>query len=243
MMQQFRHTEPDYTHKPKGQKMASLNELLEGAASYQKSLFNEIFFNLRRDILTGKLMRGEKLTEKKLCEEYEVSRTPIRESLRQLEEEGLVENIPNRGSFVTGLSPENIRDIFLIKKNAEIPAVRWAVERITGEELDQIEEVFNFMVFYTRKNDVAKMIDINGTFHTIIYKATHNRILERQLSAYQTYIRYALPASYFTPGYMDILLEEHRAIYSAFLTGDPEAGEQAARTHLEQAYIRHYGHN
>ncbi len=221
--------------------MPSINELLEGSVSSRQPLFSDLFSKLQRDILTGRLTPGQKLTEQKISDEYEVSRTPVRECLRQLEADGLVENIPNRGAFVVGLTRENVRDIFLIKKSAEVQAVRWAVERITDPELEQLEEAFNYMAFYTKKGDVAKMININQAFHAIIYRATHNQILERQLATYQTYIRYALPASYFIPGYMDTLLEEHRAIYSAFLTKDPSAGEQATRTHLERAYVRHYG--
>ena len=93
---------------------------------------------LQRDILTGKYRPGQKLTEQNLCKEYGVSRTPIREALRQLETDGLVENILNRGSFVIGLSRQDFEDMFELRKAYEIQAVRWAIERITEEEMDRL---------------------------------------------------------------------------------------------------------
>ncbi|MBQ1401485.1 MAG: GntR family transcriptional regulator, partial [Firmicutes bacterium] len=94
-------------------------------------LSNNLYSMLQRDILMGKLKEGEKLTEQRLCDEYSVSRTPVREALRQLEINGLVENIPNRGSFVVGMSERDIRDIFDLRMVNEVQAVRWAIQRIT----------------------------------------------------------------------------------------------------------------
>lgn len=116
-------------------------------AGTNQPLSSNLFSRLQTDILTGKIRSGEKLTEQKICEQYSVSRTPVREALRQLETDGLVESIPNRGAYVIGLSQQDIEDMYQLRKIYEIQAVRWAVERITDEELDQLEETFEFMEF------------------------------------------------------------------------------------------------
>ena len=119
---------------------------------------------LERDILTGTLKPGQKLTEQEICSQYEVSRTPVREALRQLEADGLVENILNRGAFVVGLSKQDFEDLFEMRRAYEMQAVKWAIERITDEEMDKLEETFEFMEFYTMRKDVEKMLVINSGF-------------------------------------------------------------------------------
>ena len=151
---------------------------------------NSLLSKLQKDILTGKLKAGQKLTEQELCREYEVSRTPVREALRQLETDGLVENILNRGAFVIGMSEQDYEDMFEMRKIYEIQAVKWAIERITEEEMDRLEETFEFMEFYTLRKDIDKMLTINTGFHQVIYEASHNRMLRKLLSSYQSFLKY-----------------------------------------------------
>ena len=104
-------------------------------------LSNNLYARLQADILTNKIAAGEKLTEQRLCKEYDVSRTPVREALRQLETHGLVENIPNRGAFAVGFSEQDFKDMFDLRKSCEIQAVKWAIERIIDEELHAHYEI------------------------------------------------------------------------------------------------------
>lgn len=194
---------------------------------------SSLFSQLQRDILTGKLKPGQKLTEQAICKEYKISRTPVREALRQLETEGLVENILNRGAFVVGLSQQDFEDMFQLRKIYEIQAVKWAIERITDEEMDALEETFEFMEFYTLRNDVDKMLTINAGFHQIIYEASHNRMLRQLLSSYQTYFKYRPQEDIDTDNYLTEVLEEHRLIFKAFTEKDPEAGAEAMERHID----------
>lgn len=193
---------------------------------------SNLYSQLQRDILTGKLKNGQKLTEQVICEEYNVSRTPVREALRQLESEGLVENILNRGSFVVGLSKQDFEDMFELRKIYEIQAVKWAIERITEEEMDALDETFEFMEFYTLRNDIDKMLTINEGFHQIIYEASHNRMLQQLLSSYQTYLKYLRKDEEYTDDYLATVLEEHRQIFKAFIEKDVEAGAEAMERHI-----------
>lgn len=191
-----------------------------------------LYLQLQKDILTGKLKNGQKLTEQVICEEYNVSRTPVREALRQLESDGLVENILNRGCFVVGLSLQDFEDLFELRKIYEIQAVKWAIERITEEEMDALDETFEFMEFYTLRNDIDKMLTINEGFHQIIYEASHNRMLQQFCSSYQTYMKYLRKDEEYPDDYLATVLEEHRQIFKAFIEKDVEAGAEAMERHI-----------
>ncbi len=196
---------------------------------------------LQRDILTGKYRPGQKLTEQNLCREYGVSRTPIREALRQLETDGLVENILNRGCFVIGLSKSDYEDMFELRKAYEIQAVKWGIERITDEEMDKLEETFEFMEFYTMRGDLDKMLVINAGFHQVIYEAAHNRMLQKTLTSYQTFLKYKNEDAEYGPNYLTTVLEEHRAIFKAFIDRNIRAGAEAMERHINRAKERRCG--
>lgn len=201
-------------------------------------LYNSLIGKLQKDILTGKLKPGEKLTEQNLCKTYGVSRTPVREALRQLETDGLVETILNRGAFVIGMSEQDYEDMFELRKAYEIQAVKWAIERITEEEMDRLEETFEFMEFYTLRNDIEKMLTINSGFHQVIYEASHNRMLRKLLSSYQNYLKYKGMNSIYDDNYLSTVLEEHRAIFKAFKDKDVKAGALAMEIHINRAKER-----
>ena len=196
---------------------------------------------LQEDILTGQMRPGQKIIEKQLCDRYGVSRTPLREALRQLEADGLVEYILNRGYFVIGLSDQDFEDMFDMRRYCEIQAVQWAIERITEEEMERLEETFEFMEFYTMKNDIKKMTNINKGFHQIISTACHNRMLEHMISSYQEYTRYVGEERKKSDDYLQILLEEHRKIFKAFTEKDEDAGAQAMKEHIENSKKRQCG--
>jgi GntR family transcriptional regulator, rspAB operon transcriptional repressor len=204
------------------------------------ALSTDLFTSLRKDILQGKLHQGEKLTEQQICDEYNVSRTPVREAFRQLELEGFIETIPNRGAFVVGFSKQDILDMYELRKSYEVLAVKWAIERISKEEYEKLEEAFEFMEFYTQKNDYEKMLNINMNFHELIYKASHNRMLYHILSSYQLYIKQSKTTGRkeASSGYLEEILEEHRAIFEAFKNKTIDAGIVAVSRHLDNAKRR-----
>ena len=201
-------------------------------------LCEDLFTQLQKDILGGKMKAGAKLTEQKICDQYKVSRTPVREALRQLEAEGLIETIPNRGAFVVGFSEQDISDMHRLRKIYEIQAVKWAIERITDEEMEALEETFDFMEFYTQKKDVGKMLEINVGFHQLIYTASHNKMLRHLLSSYQVYLKLTSKSESYGETYLSDVLEEHRAIFQAFKDEDPEAGARAMEYHMNRSIER-----
>ena len=212
-------------------------ELENNNAPLSESLLGK----LQRDILTGEFKPGKKLTEQELCSRYMVSRTPVREALKQLETDGLVENILNRGAFVVGMSDQDYEDMFELRKIYEIQAVKWAIERISEEEMEKLEETFEFMEFYTLRNDIDKMLTINTGFHQVIYEASHNRQLKKLLSSYQNFVKYKNAESVYDDDYLQSVLEEHRAIVKAFVDKDVKAGAQALERHMNKTKERRCG--
>ncbi|MDR3242560.1 MAG: GntR family transcriptional regulator [Clostridiales Family XIII bacterium] len=210
----------------------------EQSAAAGLPLSGSLFLKLREDILKEDLKRGEKLTEQRICDEYRVSRTPVREALKQLETEGLIEVIPNRGAHVVGFSKQDMEDLFVLRKLYELQAVRWAVARITKEEMEKLEETFDFMEFYTRKNDRKKMRDINNRFHQIIYGASRNRTLQQALSSYQAYMKYSSQNAPYEEEHLQTVFDEHKKIYEAFLADDAGAGAEAMGRHIDNSFRR-----
>jgi DNA-binding GntR family transcriptional regulator len=197
-----------------------------------------LYQEIQKDILSGELPSGFKLTEAAVCKRYSVSRTPVREAFRQLEADGLIENIPNRGAFVIGLTKRDISDLFDLRELFEIQAVEWAIKRMTPEDIEALRETVDFMEFYTLKDDIDKVLSFNSQFHSIIYAGTKDRMIQKTLSTYQTYLSHSAPASNYTGDYLKTLLEEHRAIFNAVESGNTAAGRKAMEYHMEQSKLR-----
>lgn len=133
------------------------------------SLTDEIADIVRERILKGEYEIGEKIKENQIASELRVSRTPIREAFKLLENEGLIDYIPNRGCFAKGFTKQDVEDIYAVREALEEMAVRWAVARISENEIDEMEEQCDLMEFYTRKKDKKKVMEMNTSFHEVIY--------------------------------------------------------------------------
>ena len=201
-------------------------DIISGDKSGQP-LFTGLYEELQKDILSGSIPNGSKLTEHAVCKEYNVSRTPVREAFRQLEADGLIRSIPNRGAFVTSLTKRDISDLFDLRILIEVQAVEWAIKRMCSEDINRLAESLDFMEFYTLRDDVEKVLSFNSQFHSIIYAGTGNRKLQRSLEVYQTYLKYSAPHRSYTESDLKTILEEHRAIYEAFESRNTAAGRKA----------------
>lgn len=200
-----------------------------------KSLTTIIFEKVREDILNDVYVDGEKIVEAKLAEELGVSRTPVREALKQLELDGLVESIPNRGVIVKGITEQDIADIYTIRIAIEGIAANWSVRRISDEEIAALKEVYELMEFYTARGDADKTFELNTKFHEIIYKATRSRYMEHVLKDFQMFIKSTRSKSLKSEGRLEEALGEHKAVLEAFLTHDPDAAVSAVLAHVNNS--------
>ncbi len=159
-----------------------------------RSLRGRVFRKLREDILSGVYQERDELREITIGEELGVSRTPVREALRQLELEGLVKIIPNKGAYVTGISRKDVADIYKIRSMLEGMCARWATEHITGKQIEELEEVLLLSEFHLRKKSegqTEQVTELDGKFHKILYEASNSRILEHVLSDFHKYVQMA----------------------------------------------------
>lgn len=212
-------------------------DIISGDKSGQP-LFTGLYEELQKDILSGSIPNGSKLTEHAVCKEYNVSRTPVREAFRQLEADGLIRSIPNRGAFVTSLTKRDISDLFDLRILFEVQAVEWAIKRMCSEDINRLAESLDFMEFYTLKEDVEKVLSFNSQFHNIICEGAGNRMIQRTLAIYHTYLKYSAPHKTYTEDSLKAILEEHKAIYEAFETKNVAAGRKAMEYHMEQSKLR-----
>lgn len=199
------------------------------------SLGGRVFQRLREDILSGKYKENDELRENTIGKELGVSRTPVREALRQLELEGLVTIIPNRGAYVTGISHKDTWDIYTIRSMLEGLCARWAAEHITEEQMDELEEAILLSEFQMKKEsgfNTEQIAALDGRFHAILYEASGSRILSHVLSDFHNYVKTARKSSIVSEERARKSIREHRQILRAIKDRDPEMAEQLANEHI-----------
>lgn len=206
------------------------------------SLGSKIFILLRDRILNESYKCGDKLNELTLAKELKISRTPIREALKQLELEGLVESIPNKGVYVKGFSPRDIDDMFEIRLSLEGLAVSFAIDRMDEVHLAKIKEIFELLEFYTTKGDFDKVNDFNILFHESIYQATQSTYFEQILKDIHYYVSVTSRHSIARPERLESSLVEHRAILEAIIDGDKDEATERIQRHIRktQMLVRKY---
>ena len=172
-----------------------------------------VFNTLRRAILKGELEPGERLMEIALANKLGVSRTPIREAIRKLELEGLVIMIPRKGAEVADITEKSLRDVLEVRKALEELAVQLACEKITQEELEELEKAGeNFKKVLNRSKDITEVAEADVRFHDVIYMATDNQKLIHLLNKLREQM-YRYRVEYLkNPDVHEQLTQEHEEI-------------------------------
>ncbi|MBU5450228.1 GntR family transcriptional regulator [Acetivibrio sp. MSJd-27] len=199
------------------------------------SLGGKVFEAIEQAILGGTYAAGDSLTELGLSAELGVSRTPVREALRQLELEGLVQSVPNKGTVVVGISQKDIEDIYTIRMSIEGLACEWAAQKINGKELEKLKEIIELQEFYAQKNDVLQVWQLDRKFHETIYDASRSRPLKHTLTNFHNYIQKARELSFKSGGRTALSVKEHRDIYEAVAQHDGEKARVLTRQHIANA--------
>jgi len=200
-----------------------------------KPLRELVFESLREAIIAGQLRPGERMMEIQLAEEMGVSRTPVREAIRKLELEGLVVMIPRKGAYVAGLSLKDIADVFEIRRALEGLAAELAADRITEEELENLERYLVIISEQIESSDLEKVVATDTDFHTMLYRASRNNRLTQIINNLREQIQWFRTTSLSYPGRMKVALEEHRKIVEAIASRDGELSRKIAMEHIENA--------
>jgi DNA-binding GntR family transcriptional regulator len=200
-----------------------------------KPLRELVFESLREAILSGQLRPGERLMEIQLAEEMGVSRTPVREAIRKLELEGSVVMIPRKGAYVSGLSLKDIADVFEIRGALEGLAAELASDRITDEELEELERYLVKIAEEIENGDLNKVVQTDTDFHSLLYQASRNGRLTQIINNLREQIQRFRTTSLSYPGRMKNALEEHRKIVEAIASRDGDLARKLAQEHIENA--------
>ena len=207
----------------------------------------EIVYETLRDAIRKKIYKpGDRIMESKIADELKVSRTPVREAIRRLEQEGYLFTIYHRGTFVPSVTLRDIEDIYAIRRALEALACSLLAERIhddnevSAEEpvievVGHLRKLLDKIAGYIEENDMDGIVETDMAFHDFLYRASNNSRLEGiifnlrgQLTQYRT-------VSMSCPGRLEATLDEHRAIVEAIAAGDVESARKAAVVHMKNA--------
>jgi DNA-binding GntR family transcriptional regulator len=202
----------------------------------------EIIFNtIREAIIIGELKPGERLMEVQLAEKMGVSRTPVREAIRKLELEGLVEMLPRKGARVANLSEKDIMDVLEVRSTLDGLASSLSALRITDDEIKELKHILAQFITCVEKNNLQGSIKKDVEFHDVIYRSSRNdkliqisNNLREQVQRYRViYIKDYSSSS--------DLVKEHSEILDAISRRDPDAAMRIAQLHIkkqEESIIR-----
>ncbi len=198
------------------------------------SLADQVFEKLENDIIQGVYPRGEILTELKLVDQLGVSRTPIRDALRRLEQERLIEDT-GKGSRVVGITEEDLEDIMNIRQRIEGLAAYYAAKNMTPEGLAELTHIVDLQDFYYDKGDAEQLRQVDEQFHDLICYLSKRTVIMDTL----------IPLHRKTRRYRRISMEdwsrtvntrkEHKAIFDAMASSDADLAESLMAKHIENA--------
>jgi DNA-binding GntR family transcriptional regulator len=203
-----------------------------------KQLRNIVADQMRSAILDGRYKPGEWLRQERLAQDLGVSQMPVREALKELAAEGLIEHVPYRGARVIVFSTNDILDLYSHRAFLESRAASIAAEIITPEELSILEKLQVEMEENSAPESVLKYRELNRKFHQCIYQASRREYLIRALNqmwaTFPTMLiaNFAATALQPLPERDAVDVAEHRAIVSALKSNDAAAAEQAMKKHI-----------
>lgn len=199
-------------------------------------LREEVFYTIREAILKGNLKPGTRLKEIALANEMGVSRTPVRDAIRKLELEGLVVIEPNRGACVSEIARQELNDVLELRRGLEELAIQKACERITTEELENLEAAAEEFSSLVSGRDLKDLAEADVHFHDVIYRASHNRRLVQILNNLREQM-YRFRMEYLKDESSRKLLDqEHHEILEAVRKGDAEAAHKCICQHIDNQY-------
>ena len=201
----------------------------------EKSLKDRVVMNIRQAIATGIMKPGDRLVEADIATQMDVSRAPVREAIRLLEQEGFVMSIPRKGSFVIELDRQDIEEIYSLRTALESLAVRLAVPRMAPADIDELEALVDEMRQAADEKDVPQLVESDLAFHErIVSLASHGRLLETWLRmSTQLRLFFAIKDQLYHN--LRDMVDTHHPILTAVRAGDVELAQQTISEHIVSA--------
>ncbi len=194
----------------------------------KEKLSNQVYNLLKEMIIDHRFQPGSRLNVEQLAREMGVSRTPVWEAVGKLEQEGLLENIPNRGVFMATLTPEIAFELYQVREELESLAATLAAPRIESSALEEMEKCLELQRQVIEKEDLVAYSRLDFEFHAAVYLASGNHVLQELLEAIKNKMR---PLSLQVQPLLSRFYQDHQAILQALKKRDPEAAAAAFRRH------------
>lgn len=201
---------------------------------YSGSLAHKVYMSLKQAILTLSYRPGEMMQKSRICADLGVSRSPVTEAMTRLASEGLVDIIPQTGSFVTRFSMAEIREGAFLREALELAAVERAATTITEEQLVRLRRNLRIQEALMQDGDRTGFHQMDAQMHELILSFTGYRRLATLAETAWIHVNRARHLILPAPGRMQATLEEHKAIVAALEARDPQAARDATRHHLSQ---------
>ena len=203
-------------------------------AIQKKTLHQEIASNLREMIMSGELREGDKIKEDELCTVMEISKTPLREALRVLSAEGLIRLIPNRGSYVTTPTVEEIKEMFDVMSVLEGVCARTAAEKMSSGDFKKLEDIHHQLEKNFRLKDQKQYIHYNNLYHAFVQELAGNKTLNQIVNGLRQKILLYRFKSLNLSGRSEQSIQEHRDLLEAFRNRDAEKAELLMKSHMKK---------
>jgi DNA-binding GntR family transcriptional regulator len=199
-----------------------------------KSMAEVVYKSLKNAIVNGDLKPGQRLVEQKLSDKMQVSRVPVREAIKRLEQYGFVARLPVRGIIVRKVSEEDVNEAFGIRAALESYAAYQACEHVDDEMIAALENSIESSFRALKKGDLEKVMELNIQFHEMIYRAAKSEMLYKLIQTFIDYIaRYRKPLLSSETNAI-ASLEGHKAMVEAMRRGDKENVERIVKSHILQ---------
>ncbi len=202
-------------------------------------LVEAAFQRLRQDIQDGHLQPGTRVVEQEVAERLAMSRTPVREALRRLEEVGLIMQAPHRGLVVGWLDPQSVNELYQMREGLEGTAAEMAARHASAAERQVMQRLVEREAGLPDQPSV--LAEHNRTLHETIYRASHNRYLLRTLGGLRDSMALLGPTTFSAPGRRASAHAQHGAIVGAICAGNAAAAGEAARAHIRSAHVVRIG--
>lgn len=198
----------------------------------------QIYELLRRAIVTLEMAPGSPVAEKEICARFEVSRTPVREAVQKLAEEGLINVIPHSGTYVSQISYAGAEEAFVIRRALEVEGVRRAAARVEeeAEALAELDRITAIMRDVLERGGHGTYIFEDDALHSTIARMSGMTRLWKFVSTAKLDLDRMRQLSGFVPGHLERVTEEHIQIVEAIRRGKPDQAELAMRIHLESSF-------
>lgn len=202
-------------------------------------LAEQAYEELKGSVLANRLRPGDALSVPELARQMGISRSPVREAVQRLIHDGLATHVPHKGAEVSTVDLEDIRQLYTVREVMEGLAARLATERLDATRIGELRALLAEHERVLAADDGEQAhVEMDVAYHRLIREVAGNPHLTAALDTIQGKAHLALHALWRSPEAPRLALEEHRRIFAAMTSGDPEAADRAAREHIARLRIR-----